>query len=157
MQACCDKEREREGESRRGLSVIAAATAAHAIRSLSAPLSSSPRARRLRFHVPIYMYLIYNHAFLLYLRSDNDRTLGEDKIFTLSYTAWSLDRKKPLQKYLSIRSVQKKYRLNIRTPPMRSKTTIMSGLCPKNNSRWIVPTSPARSSRLLPNQLGVLA
>lgn len=57
--------REREGESRRGLSVIAAATAAHAIRSLSAPLSSSPRARRLRFHVPIYMYLIYNHAFFL--------------------------------------------------------------------------------------------
>lgn len=58
-----------------------------------------------------------------------------------------------MQKYLSIRSVQKN-QLNIRTPPMRSKTTFMSGLCPKKD-RWIDPASPARSSRLLPSQLGV--
>jgi hypothetical protein len=64
--ACCDKERERAA---RGLSVydscaVTGTAAAHAIRSLSAPLSSSPRARRLRFHVPIYLIYVYAFSYM---------------------------------------------------------------------------------------------
>lgn len=57
MQACCDKEREREppwlvfdsSSNRRTCHQVC----------LSAPLSSSPRARHPRFHVPIYLIYIY--------------------------------------------------------------------------------------------------
>lgn len=146
---CCDKERERESRP-----WLVCDSSNWNRRTCHQVCQLRFRHRQgTRFHVPIY--LIYIYAFS-YMKREMRRSSSLNKI-EKDTTTRSLKRNKALQKHLSIRSVQK-HQLNIRTPPMRSKTTLMSGLCPKKKKdRWIDPTSPARSSTLLPNQLGVLA
>lgn len=149
--------REREGESRRGSSVIAAATAAHAIRSLSALRfrhRQGPDACAFTCQSTCTSFTIMLFCCIIDVTTIEP---WEKTKHSHSHTRHGhLARRNHCRNIFRLDLYQKN-RLNIRTPPMRSKTTIMSGLCPKNNSRWIVSTSPARSSRLLPNQLGGLA
>jgi hypothetical protein len=117
--ACCDKERERAA---RGLSVydscaVTGTAAAHAIRSLSAPLSSSPRARTAALsranipHLRLCFFLCETGAATIELSCrERNHSLINDMV-----TQEEQDNCRNIFRL----DLYKK--LNIRTPPMRSQ------------------------------------